>query len=321
MSDITRITTVQDAELYAASQGVRLNQAAYNAADTARNAHTADLSNKELEPWQRRTAGIIHTGDSLLALTQSTIIGLGVFMALIFLLIVEIVRVQAGIRLFEHTVWLAGFAAFVLVFLNLSLEFMVHYIETQAGYTHQTGYRSSLRVTVQNMLYWLGVGKDWRPVEKSPAAPYRKMLAIVSWTIIFIALLGSMQDVIIQQTGVWYLAIVAIATQSDLITLITWLSGLAYTAAIVVGAQRVTGYVARRVSQINADIIGTHDTSAAGERAAAAAIVAHVNQVIAGREQKAQLKLIEASDLDPKEMMRLHPLATNGNYANGNGNH
>jgi len=316
MSDLTHIKTIQDAEMFAASQGVRLNSAAYNAADVARKAHTVDINQDELEAWQKRTAAIIHAGDSLLALTQSTIIGLGVFMALIFLLIVEIVRVQSGIRLFEHTQWLAAFAAFVLVFLNLSLEFMVHYIETRAGYSHQTGYKRSLRVMWTNALYFIGIGDNWQPIPKSPAAPYRKMLAMVSWTIIFIALLGSMQDVILQQSEVWYLALVAIATQSDLMTLITWLSGLAYTAAIVIGAQRVTGYVAARVSEINMDIIGSHDHAAAGERAAAAAIIGHVNQVIAGREQKAQLKMMEVSD-DPKEVMSLRP-SMNG-YTNGNG--
>jgi len=68
-----------------------------------------------------------------------------------------------------------------------------------------------------------------------------------------------MRTVIETVDGNWYEALVAIAIQSDLLTMMTWLGGLLFAAAAVLTAQVLSRYVAVRTVEIAASMQASID--------------------------------------------------------------
>jgi hypothetical protein len=200
--------------------------------------------------YPRLLESLVAVGETILTFAQTIIVSFGVPLVLVLLLIVEHQRVVHGIMLFETDSWLAGFAAAALVLLNLVLEFQTHYIEHRAGYEQARDRRWSMRIWWQNMAYRLGRGDNWHAVELSPAARYKRLLRLVTFTILSLALVGSMRVVIEQTPGAWYVALWSIVTESDLLLIMTWLGGLLFAAAAVLSAQGLSRYVAIRTAEI-----------------------------------------------------------------------
>lgn len=257
--------TIADVEAFAAQQGIALSPA-----DRAKIAQTqaaererltaiepqAAVSRSWVDNWNRfyprLLESIVTIGETVLTVSQTVIVALGVPVVLVLLLIVEHTRVMHGIQLFEVNYHLASFAAWALVMLNLVLEFTVHHVEHRAGYESSRSRRWSLRLWASNMAYRLGLGENWQAVDLSPAERYRRLLRLVTFTILALALAGSMRDVIAQQQGAWYEALVHIVTASTLAEITVWTGGLLFAAAAVLSAQGLSRYVAIRVVEIAA---------------------------------------------------------------------
>jgi len=188
----------------------------------------------------RRASGLLET------LLQTLITTFGVTVVLVLLLVVEQRRVTNGILLFEHEKSLAHFASFSLVILNMTLEFLIHHIETTAA----ASYQWSIRLWGRAAAYTLGIGKKWQPVEHSPGRSLRRLQTLVTFAILALALAGSMQDVMGEHSAAWHVALMEIATQSTLLQLVSWLGGLLFTAAAVMATQRITAYLAIRTREI-----------------------------------------------------------------------
>lgn len=193
-------------------------------------------------------------GDVLITTSQTLIVSIGVPIVLILLLVVEHSRVRQGILTFEQHSNMASFAAWSLVLLNTILEFTIHYIESQTGYQQQRQHRASLRIYAQNWLYWLGLQRRWQPIELSPAHRYRRLLRLITFSILALALAGSMRDVMQQQQGAWYAALQNILLESTLAEMTTWSGGLLFALAAISGAQNLTAYLAVKVSEIVAEM-------------------------------------------------------------------
>ena len=209
---------------------------------------------------------LVGLSEVLYTTSQTVIVSFGVPLVLLFLMVVEHSRVMHGIALFEQDSSLASFAAWALVLLNLVLEFTVHHIEHKEGYQHQIEQRDSLRLRWRSARYWLGIGQAWQAESLSPAHRYQRLLKLVTFTILALALAGSMQASIIQQNGAWYRALLAIATESTLAEMTTWLGGLLFAFAAVRGAQGLTAYLAVRVQEITTSMqaISSEEKMAAG---------------------------------------------------------
>lgn len=188
----------------------------------------------------RRLSGLLDT------LVQTLIVTFGVALVLVLLLVVEQRRVTNGILLFEYEKSLAHFASFSLVILNMTLEFLVHHVEP----SEERSYRWSLRLWWRNVAYIVGIGKDWQPVEHSPARSLRRLQVLVTFAILSLALAGSMQDSMREQPGAWYIALKSILLESTLLQITSWLGGLLFTAAAVMATQRITAYLAVRTREI-----------------------------------------------------------------------
>lgn len=205
--------------------------------------------NKHYPAFLRFLGGL---GDVLITTSQTLIVSFGVPIVLILLLVVEHSRVMQGILTFETHRDMASFAAWSLVLLNTILEFVVHYIESKAGYHEQRNRKPSLRIQLEKFLYWIGFGwaESWQPIELSPAHRYRRLLRLITFSVLALALAGSMRSVMDLQEGAWFEALQNILLQSTLSQMTTWLGGLLFALAAISGAQNLTAYLAVKVAEI-----------------------------------------------------------------------
>lgn len=261
--DFDQLNSLDDVERLAAEYGLTFNKADYERIQQVREIEKKRLLKERAEASEGSTwadqfnywypkllQAIASFGNILLTVSQAIIVNLGVPIVLILLLIVEQQRVYHGIELFEFDQGLAAFGAWSIVVLNLLLEFQVHHIEHKKGYEAALDKRWSLRIWWANMQYRLGRGAQWTEQLLSPAERYRRLLGIVTFTILALALAGSMRAVIEAQPGTWYEALAAILLKSSLLDMMTWLGGLLFAAAAVLSAQGLSRYVAIRTVEI-----------------------------------------------------------------------
>lgn len=338
------IRTLQDAEAYAAAHGIALTPAdrakvaQVQAAERARleelrSGQQATFADRWNEFYPRILQAILTTGETVLTFTQTVLVALGAPVVLVLLMIVEHQRVVHGIMLFEADLTLASFAAAALVIANLVLELTIHYVEHKAGYVENRAAAWSFRIWLQNAAYTAGIGSHWTARELSPANRWRKLLRLITFTILALALGGSMRAVIEATDGAWYHAIISIVTESNLSLLMTWAGGLLFAAAAVLGAQGLTRYVAMKATEAarEMDARTRQDADpykAEMDAAGAALVLAIVNDKLSKRAAKAapvapvvhpvNVQFVSAQEhpADP-----LAPAAAGYSNGNGNGRH
>lgn len=332
------MNTLQEVENYAAKNGVILTPAdrakvtAVQQSELERqralNPETVKVTtwaDKFNEHYPRVLDALLGVGDVVLTFAKTVILAAGIPAALVGLLLVEHHRIVQGILLFDANSTFAGIAAAVLVAVNLILEFQSHHIEHVAGWKQDAARRWSLRLWFRDLKYTFGIGKDWQARELSPAARYHSLLKLVTFTILALALVGSMRDVIQTTPGRWFDALLSIITDSDLLRMGTWLSGLLFALAAVLTAQGLSRYVAIRCVEIIASMKerataqkqASNPYSVEIEQAGAAAALALINEKLAKRQEKQQEKVPFGSTVPIGDALASIP--TNG-HANGNGN-
>lgn len=340
--------TVKEAEALAASLGVVLTAnerrkiAEVQAEERRRlqsvqgEAAAPDMAARFNAFYPRLLQFILSIGETLLTFSQTLIVSLGVPTVLVLLLIVEHQRVVHGIALFEADYSLASFAAGALVLLNLVLEFQIHHIEHKAGYHEAAARKWSLRIWANNALYTLGYGETWREQYLSPASRYKSLLRLVTFSILALALVGSMRSVIEGIQGAWYNGLISIVTESTLLQLMTWLGGLLFALAAVLSAQGLSRYVAIRCVEIVAAMRAAQENAidplaAEVDEAGANTVLALIHEKQAAREQKAQKaapRPIMAVNIDPApaihvtpDEVTISPFLAVPQSTNGNGKH
>jgi hypothetical protein len=215
---------------------------------------------------------LLGLGDTLITLTQTVLIAFGVPALLIGFIIVEQGRVLHGSLLWESDYHLAGLGSWVLVLGNLIFELVANWKEHQAGYTAPSKFEFSFRIWMMRLRYWFGGSIDnkaWSPQPKSPANRARSVLRFITLAILFLAVSGSMRDVISETKGTWLEAIEAVFTKSTLLQFVTWSSGLLFALAVVFAAQALTEYISEKVVEIVSLMLSKRDDKA--ERIAEAA--------------------------------------------------
>lgn len=193
---------------------------------------------------------IMHNlSGAMMLIGQTLISAFFVVIILVLVLAVEIQRVAHGIELFEHSQELAYLGAFVLVMMLLTLEFIVHYVETKEGYETKLKSDFSLRILWRDFMYFFGFIGEWEARYKSPAHKIKGYSRLLTMTILALALGGSMADTISAVNGNWVQGLEFIALQSTLLEIVRWFGGLLFAVALVIGTQRLTSYVAQRASE------------------------------------------------------------------------
>jgi hypothetical protein len=323
----TNMDTIEAVEQYAAAQGIALNagdrKRIAEAASAAREHSLTTTSGGTFADrfnrlYPRLLDAMLAAGNIAVAFIKTALLMVGVPAVLIALLIVEQHRVADGIGLFEVNTVFAAMAAWALVLANVVFELFIHHIEHTAGYTAARDTAWSLRIWWANAAYRLGIQSRWRARELSPAARFKAASRIVTFTILALALGGSMRAAIAATSGAWHEAITAILLESDLLTMATWAGGLLFAFSAVFGAQVLTRYVAISVVDFVAAMrergtVGGDDHEA--QRAAAAAALAIVN---ARLEAKAARAGGHAGKVADRPFLELEKAAQNGRQ-NGNG--
>lgn len=193
---------------------------------------------------------LLGIGDVLITGTQTVVIAFGVPILLVMLMIVEQQRVYHGMTLFEAVTPLASFGAWVLVLANIVFELLISWKENRAGYIEPPRTEFSLRILSQRISYMSGRLTDWTPRQKSPALRFKVVLRIVTFTILILALAGSMRSIIEATQGNWLTALRSIIFESSLSQMITWLGGLLFALAAVLSAQALSQYVSQKVIEV-----------------------------------------------------------------------
>ena len=184
---------------------------------------------------------------ALMVIGQTLIAAFGVIIILIFVVYVEIQRVADGVALFEENGAYLGAA--VLVLLLLTLEFIVHYVETKNGYEHEQQNEWSIRLFWRWLSYFFGWSSDWTPRALSPAQQIKTYSRLLTVTILALALGGSMESTIAGVDGNWMQGLQSIAFESSLEEIVEWVAGVLFALTLVIGSQRITAYVAQRASE------------------------------------------------------------------------
>ena len=267
----TEVDSLETAMQYAAAQGIKLSASDYrqiselqrlqDELDTLPTAGQSWLT-LAMDTFNRQYPNFLkflhRAGDVIITLMQTLIVAIGNPAILLLLLWVEHARVVYGLNLFEASHRLAWLGAWAIVLLNLTLEFTVHYVEHRAGYVASRATRFSLRSWWADLRYLLGIGRDWKPLQLSPAQQYRNLSKIVTMTILILALAGSMKGAIEKvsapdatgQAAHWYNALWAILADSTLLEMATWASGLVFALAAILGVQKTASYIAIRCAEI-----------------------------------------------------------------------
>jgi hypothetical protein len=251
---------------------------------------------------------IADISDTVLAIARMLLIfSLPVVLALA--LYVESQRVFYGIRLFETHDSLALLGAWFLVIVNLLLELVGHYIEARENYRAERRVKGSLRIAWSRVGYWLGLGKNWKPQQLSPAQPIWNALRIVTLAILFLAVAGSMEAAIAGVDGNWREGMVTIGRDSSLQEMTTWFGGLLFAVAIVIVSQRLTGYVSERSVEFLSELERRHERASSESPALLqhdqdmkAAVAAERERL----ERDALMKRIGDAGLYPKEPVAVY---------------
>lgn len=196
---------------------------------------------KQFTDWMHSLSG------ALMVIGQTLIAAFGVIVILVFVVIVEIQRVAHGVQLFEENGAYTG--AGVLVLLLLTLEFIVHYVETKHGYHHEQQNAFSLRQFREWLKYFIGFGQHYTARPLSPAQRIKSYSQLLTLTILALALGGSMDTAISQVQGTWIQGLQAILFQSSLAEIVEWIAGVLFALTLVIGSQRITAYVAQRAAE------------------------------------------------------------------------
>jgi hypothetical protein len=268
-------TTIADVEALAAKVGISLTSDDYAQANTLAEQRRQQLEAQLTSEAQKQGLAalvdqfnrfypkflqtLLGIGDVLTTMTQTVLIAFGVPVLLAMVMLVEQQRVHHGMALFEAAGPLASFGATVLVLANLVFELLISWKENQAGYIEPARHEFSFRLLAQRIAYMLGQSTNWQPRPKSPAQRFKMVLRVITFTILVLALAGSMRSVIEQTSGNWADAIRYVLTESTLLQAVTWLGGLLFAVAAVLAAQALSQYVAQKVIEIVAIMQSTAD--------------------------------------------------------------
>jgi len=231
--------------------------------------------------------GMLHVQDLVQALARTLIVGFGMTAILIIALVVEQQRLVDGLGLFEKRESIAHFAAWFLVLLNASLEFVIHFEDHRRGWVDGVGSVWSLRIALNNLRYRLGIGDEWQQREQPPSFWARQLLRLVTVGVLLLALFGSMKNQIALQAGrSWHEGLRAIVETSDLTLAVTWLSGFVFALVAVRGAQGTARYLARRTSEVIEELQHQHQTQNDHRAALDAVAAAYLQNKLASKRAR-----------------------------------
>lgn len=198
--------------------------------------------------------------DTLITILRAVIISFAIPI-LCLALFVEQQRISHGISLFEENSMIASLGAWLLVLANLIFEIAINYIEQRAGWKLTPPAIFSIRSFMNKIAYWIGFsptrGEQWKEKLQSPAHQWKSVLSLITKTILFLAIIGSLKDEFMNYKDVpWFEGLAKILFESDIETLGVILSGFLFAMAIVKISQELTHYITIRAVEFSYELEG-----------------------------------------------------------------
>lgn len=168
--------------------------------------------------------------------------------------LVEIPRVEMGIKLIDDNSYHATQAAIATVFSFLTLYSLTFYVRKLYDEEITTKYKFSLRVVLNYLKYLLGFSE----LEALPKSVYITSAATISkWTIIVLSVVGTMQQQI-RQTGdlKWYEGLINVLLDSNLELMSTWILGLLFAYFLTTVSSALAYHIAYMADKALSDIEG-----------------------------------------------------------------
>lgn len=163
-------------------------------------------------------------------------------------LLVEIPRVQSGVKIFDSDESHSLLAACVLVLSLLTFQFLVLYIEAQEKKEKVKKYKFSLRLLFRNLKYFIGFEE---PVEKSLANRYERVTSLLEFGVIFLSVVGSLQPSIAIAAASekpWHEALIDIIFNSNADVFFDAAVGIVFAVVIVRTSTTIARYVGEKAT-------------------------------------------------------------------------
>lgn len=232
MSDLQNLRTE------ARALGIDLSSAKHANAITSRRTRAQQQAAEASIPQLERTA--IEIGNFLTTTLILLLRNVAPPFAILFLVVVEINRVHAGIRLFDPSnAWLMSIVAVITYAILTTVKSHLTYKEF--GTLEKP--RPSLALYAQQVAYFCGFGRNWQKQYTTPLARLEGALWWLGAVIVLLGTLGSMENKLLTVEGTWSQGIASIATRSTLAEAMTYLGGFSFTLALLVALPWVIGYV------------------------------------------------------------------------------
>jgi hypothetical protein len=274
--------------------------------------------------------GIVALGNVLTLLLMLLLANIALPVGLVGLAIVEMQRVEAGVKLFdEHHATLMAIVS--VSFYLVLLVVQAHMLLTSTGTQEKNIW--SLRLWWRGMAYKLGTGR-WQVQTTNPLDRLEAAIGAVGWVIIILGTAGSMAGKLDTVGGAWYEALYQIFMQSSLTDFLAYVGGFVFTAALLAATHWGVGYAYERYARLRPDVAKQDTTNAENE-----AELLYLQSIIAQAQAKQDAKRkaaqapkeIEAEQAqgpfgdtrltmaDLEHMPTMH--TSNGHTGNGNGKH
>jgi hypothetical protein len=198
---------------------------------------------------------------------------------------VEIERTQTGIALFDAP--RAGTMSCVLLSVYLSMLVVRSNLAAQAGETET--YRWSLRAAANSLLYLAGFQRLRQKTRLQAIDSVIRGLVVL---VVMLGTSGTLAEELVVYQGAWYDALYNIATQSDLITMLTLVSGALVSYLLLVALEYVVQMTYAQYAQImpedatGADFFAAYsDAQQSADRAEALYLMAQIQKASARQNQ------------------------------------
>lgn len=185
--------------------------------------------------------GVIKAGDLIVTTALTLIVALGAPVSWVFVFWVEIDRVAAGVLMFIADRTHAIEAAVALIIVQTVLEIGLHFDDHRTGRLPPPRPQFSFMLWNRRLKYIFG-GKGWKQQDRPDIA--RSGPGIVSFAILMLATLGSIQPLIAAAPGNWRNGIGVMLAESNLASIIAVFGGLVLSITLVITQRRLGRFMA-----------------------------------------------------------------------------
>lgn len=236
-----------------------------------------------------KVTGIIYN------IIQSLIISIGALVILVALVIVEHHRFSIAISFFEKEPLYVAFGAAFLVMAILFFSVQIVVTDHKHKYREEAKHRFSLRFLIKDIAYFIGISKEFSPIEKPPSHTIRQLKNFLVFVAMVLAAVGSLKEQIEANGSMPFVdGLYKITLGANFESGITTIVVILFTFVIVILSSNATSNITKRALEILEEVEGDRQETIQREKQ---------------QEEKSVVKVRNISELDSRALSRyaVHP--------------